>query len=244
METSKQIKEIAKKLKLPILADYKNYLKSGIKLEEGLLILLQEQLEDKKLKSIERKIKNAKFPMLKTLDTFIFDNKRLPNLKEEQVRELAKSNYIEEKQNVIAIGNCGTGKSHLATALGLEAIEKGYNVYFRTASELVNQMSEAQEEKQLIKYLKKINKCQLLIVDELGYLSFDHKGASLLFQVLAERNEAKSTFITTNLKFSEWVDFLGDPMIASAIIDRMAYKTIFLDMNGESFRLQNADKHM
>jgi len=100
-------------------------------------------------------------------------------------------------------------------------------------------MSEAKEEKQLGKYLKEINKCQALIIDELGYLSYDIQGASLLFQVFAERYETKSTLITTNLEFSKWMDFLGDPTLATAIIDRLAHKTIFLNMNGDSFRLKN-----
>jgi DNA replication protein DnaC len=237
---TEKIKTLAQKLKLPVLADYQEYIESGESLEEGLIVLLQHQLEEKQRKSIERRIKKAKFPLLKTLDTFQFDD-RLPYLKEKQVRELVSCEYIEEKRNVIAIGNSGTGKTHLITALGLKAIEKGYNVFFKRASELVIEMSEAKEEKQLGKYLKEINKCQALIIDELGYLSYDIQGASLLFQVFAERYETKSTLITTNLEFSKWMDFLGDPTLATAIIDRLAHKTIFLNMNGDSFRLKNAD---
>jgi len=127
---TEKIKTLAQKLKLPVLADYQEYIESGESLEEGLIVLLQHQLEEKQRKSIERRIKKAKFPLLKTLDTFQFDD-RLPYLKEKQVRELVSCEYIEEKRNVIAIGNSGTGKTHLITALGLKAIEKGYNVFFK-----------------------------------------------------------------------------------------------------------------
>jgi len=208
-----KIKALAQKLKLPVLADYQEYVDSGESLEEGLIVLLQHQLEEKQRKSIERRIKKAKFPLLKTLDTFQFDG-RLPYLKEKQVRELVNCEYIKEKRNIIAIGNSGTGnsgtgKTHLITALGLKAIEKGYNVFFKRASELVTEMSEAKEEKQLGKYLKRINKCQALIIDELGYLSYDIQGASLLFQVFAERYETKSTLITTNLQVIQlWLQLL------------------------------------
>lgn len=235
-----EIKNLAKELKLSVLADYDDYVSSGELLEEGLLTLLGKQLDEKEQKSIQRRIKRAKFPLLKTLDTFEFDV-RLPHLKQKQIRELANCEYIEEKKNIIAIGNPGTGKTHLLTALALKAIEKGYNVYFKKASELVTEMSEAKEDEELSKYLKKINKCQVLLIDELGYLSYDIKGASLLFQVFAERYETKSTLITTNLEFSKWVDFLGDPTLATAIIDRLAHKTIFLNMNGDSYRLKNAN---
>lgn len=235
-----EIKNLANELKLSVVANYDDYVSPGELLEEGLLTLLEKQLEEKEQKSIERRIKRAKFPLLKTLDTFEFDG-RLPHLKQKQVKKLVDCEYIEEKKNIIAIGNPGTGKTHLLTALSLKAIEKGYNVYFKKASELVTEMSEAKEDEELIKYLKKINKCQVLLIDELGYLSYDTKGASLLFQVFAERYETKSTLITTNLEFSKWVDFLGDPTLATAIIDRLAHKTIFLNMNGDSYRLKNAN---
>lgn len=234
------IKKLAQKLKLPILANYDEYVKSEESLEKGMLALLQRQVDEKEQKSIERRIKKAKFPQIKTMDTFIFDE-RLPNLKEKKVRELANSDYVEKKRNVIAIGNSGTGKTHLITALGIKEIEKGYNVYFKRASNLVTEMSKAKKENELGEYLKKINKCQVLIIDELGYLSYDSKGASLLFQIFAERYETKTTLITTNLEFSKWVNFLNDQTLAAAIIDRLAHKTIFLNMNGESYRLKNAN---
>ena len=123
-------------------------------------------------------------------------------------------------------------------ALGMEAIKNGYSVKFRVASNLVNELSEAKQCNRLTKYLKFINRCHLLIIDELGYLSFDLPSASLLFQVFAARYETKSTIITSNLEFSKWVTFLGDPVMSAALIDRLIHKTAILNMNGESYRLK------
>lgn len=241
-EMTEKLDRLSKRLKLSVLSDYKNHLKPGMSFEEGLVLLLEIEAATKERKSMERRIKNAGFPLIKTLDTFEFDTARLPNLKKEQVMELSGCEYIRQKRNVIAIGNSGTGKSHLMTALGIEAIKKGYHVKFKKASDLVNQMSEAQIDKQLTRYLKNLNNCHLLIVDELGYLTFDIQGASLLFQVFAARYETKSTIVTTNLEFSKWVSFLGDPGMSAALIDRLIHLSTLLNMNGESYRLRNAGR--
>ncbi len=238
-----QIASLAQKLKLPIFATYKEYISPNSSFEDTLLNLLQIEVAEKEVKSIARKIKNASFPIIKTFELFDWTSakKRLPHLDRAQIEELATCKYIKQYRNVIAIGNSGTGKSHTVIALGVEAIRRGYTVRFKRASELVTQMSEAQDEKQLSKYLKNLNNCHLLIIDELGYLSFDLQGASLLFQVFAQRDETKSTMITTNLEFSKWINFLGEPSLATALIDRLAHKTTFLNMNGQSYRLENAN---
>jgi DNA replication protein DnaC len=239
---AEEIKQIAGELKLPLLANYESYIKPTKAFEEKLLTLLEKQLAEKEQNSIERRIRRAKFPFIKTLDTFEFDEKRLPDLKEEDVRELAKCEYIEKKHNVIAVGNPGTGKTHICIALGIEAIKHKVNVLFKKAAELVNEMSRAQQE--LDKYLKKINKFPVLIIDEMGYLSFNDKDSSLLFQIIAQRYETKTTIITTNLHFSEWGDFLEDKKLITAIIDRLSHKTKFLNMFGDSYRLMEAESIM
>jgi DNA replication protein DnaC len=241
-EITEKLDQLSKRLKLSVLSDYKNRLNPGMSFEEGLILLLEIEAAEKDRKSMERRIKNAGFPLIKTLDTFAFDAERLPHLKKEQVMELSGCEYIRQKRNVIAIGNSGTGKSHLMTALGIEAIKRGYHVKFKKASDLVNQMSEAQIDKQLTRYLKNLNNCHLLIIDELGYLTFDIQGASLLFQVFAARYETKSTIVTTNLEFSKWVSFLGDPGLSTALIDRLIHLSTLLNMNGESYRLKNAGR--
>ncbi len=244
MKKSEQIKQIAEQLKLPVLIDYQVHIKPTEPFEEKLLTILEIQLAQKEQQRMERRIKRAKFPYIKTLDTFVFDSERLPNLKEEDVRELAKCDFIKQKRNVIAVGNPGTGKSHICISLGMKAIQNNINVLFKKAADLVNEMSRAQHEKELDKYLKKLHKFPILIIDEMGYLSFNTKDSSLLFQIIAQRYETRSTIITTNLHFSEWSDFLQDKKLITAIVDRLSHKTIFLNMFGESWRAMEAESFM
>jgi len=242
MDKSQQIKQIAQQLKLPVLNDYESHIQTTQPFEEKLLTLLEIQLDQKEQQRMERRIKNARFPVIKTLDTFDFKKAKLPDLKEEDVRELAKCDYIERKHNVIAVGNSGTGKSHISVALGIEAIKNNINVLFKKAADLVNEMSRAQHEKELDKYMAKIHRFPLLIIDEMGYLSFNSKDSSLLFQIIAHRYETRSTIITTNLHFTQWSDFLQDKKLITAIVDRLSHKTIFLNMFGDSWRLMEAEE--
>lgn len=244
MGKSEQIKQIAEQLKLPILSDYESHIKTTEPFEDKLLTLLDLQLDQKEQQRMERRIKKAKFPVIKTLDTFDFEKAKLPDLKEEVVRELAKCEYIEQKHNVIAVGNPGTGKSHISIALGIEAIKNNMNVLFKKAADLVNEMSRAQHDKQLDKYMKKIHRFPLIIIDEMGYLSFNTRDSSLLFQIIAQRYETKSTIITTNLHFSKWGDFLQDKKLITAIVDRLSHKTTFLNMFGDSWRAIEAESFM
>lgn len=235
-----EIVALARALKLNAFAEYRAYVKENSSVEEALYSLLAAENSIKEQNKYTYRMKNAAFPILKTLDTFVFDEKRLPELKKETVMELASCEFIEKKQNVVAVGNCGTGKSHLVTALGIEAISKGYTVKFRKASDLVAQMTEAVNERYLSKLIRKINACNVLIVDELGYLSFDAAGASLLFQIFAARYETKSTIVTSNLEFSKWVTFLGnDEHMTAALIGRLVHHSTILNMNGEDYRLHN-----
>ncbi len=241
--THDKIVSLAKALKLPAFSDYKSYLKDGSSTEEILYHLLYAENAIKEQNKYKYRIKNAAFPVIKTLDTFVFDDGRLPDLKKETVMELATCDFINRKQNVVAVGNSGTGKSHLVTALGIEAISKGYTVKFRRASDLVTQMTEAVSEKHLSQFIKNVNACDVLIIDELGYLSFDAAGASLLFQIFAARYETKSTIVTSNLEFSKWVTFLGkDEHMTAALIGRLIHLSIILNMNGQDYRLQNRTK--
>ncbi|MDA8211618.1 MAG: IS21-like element helper ATPase IstB [Clostridia bacterium] len=243
MTEDKQVKiaALAKRLKLPLLAGFERHISREADFSDNLLRLLELEIQEKERRGIERRTKAAGFPIIHTLDTFEWDTDRLPKLKKAQVWELATCRYITEKRNVIAIGNSGTGKSHLAGALGLEAIRQGFTVRFKRASDLVNQMSEAQNERQLSKYIKTLNNCHLLICDELGYLNFDLQGASLLFQVFAARYEVSSTMVTTNLEFSKWPAFLGnDQAMSTALVDRLIHRAEILNMNGKSYRLKDA----
>jgi DNA replication protein DnaC len=237
------IQTLAQKLKLPAFAEYSSHVPSDLSLSEAIHRLLCIEYEEKERQRITRRTKTAGFPVLKTLDTFDWEDahERLPHFRKSEVLPLLDGGYIEQRQNVVAIGNSGTGKSHLAGALGLEAIRQGYLVKFWRVSDLIQKMREAQSELRLTKLLKALQRCDLLIMDEMGYLSFDTAASSLLFQVFAARYETRSTFVTTNLEFSKWVAFLGDPTLATALVDRLVHRSVLLNMNGESYRLKHAN---
>lgn len=236
-----KIAALAKRLKLPVLAEFHQHISNDWNFTENLLQLLELEALEKENRGIQRRTKAAGFPVIRLLDTFEFDAKRLPHLHKEQVWELAECDFIQEKRNVLAIGNSGMGKSHLSIAFGIEAIRRGFTVRFKRASDLVNQMSEAQNERRLSRFIKTLNNCDLLICDELGYLNFDLHGASLLFQVFAARYEVSSTMITSNLEFSLWPPMLGnDQAMSTALVDRLIHRAEILNMNGDSYRLHDA----
>jgi DNA replication protein DnaC len=228
-ELSNKIKTIARDLKLQAFEEYSEYIRTDLSTEEVVYNLLKAEQSIKDLSRYRYRMKMAKFPVAKTLDTFHFDTKRLPGLSKDTIMELATCKFIEEKRNVIALGNPGTGKTHLLTALCIEAITKGYSVRFIRASDLVTQMTESKNENELAKYIKKINTCDVLFIDEFGYLSYDAAGASLLYQIFANRYETKSTLVTSNLAFSKWLSILSnDEELASALIGRITSSPLFL----------------
>jgi DNA replication protein DnaC len=206
-----------------------------------LCCLLEEQARLADGARLERRIRYAGFPQIKTFDTFVMSKEHLPNLNFDELRELGSCAFIDDKNDVVAIGPAGKGKTHTALAVGYEAVKRGYSVRFKRASELMNEMAEAKSDKHLADYIRTLNRCQLLIIDEVGYLNYDVNASSLLFQVVSARYEKSSTFYTTNLDFSKWEKFIGDKMLASAIVDRIAHHAIILNMNGpKGWRLENA----
>jgi DNA replication protein DnaC len=240
-EVQTAISKTANELYLPAFAQYRKHIDPARPFEENLLALLTEQLELAKQKRVERRLRYAGFPRMKTLDMFEMSVECLPYLNFDEVLELAACHFIEEKLDVVALGPSGAGKTHLALAIGYEAIKKEYNVKFKRASDLVNEMSEAKSEKQLTDYLKPLNRCALLIIDEVGYLNYDQSASSLLFQVVGARYETGSTFYTTNLPFSKWTQFIGDKGLAEAMVDRIAHHSFILNMNTpKAWRLEHA----
>lgn len=235
-----QIAKLARKMKWPVMEHFKKHIKRENSFEENLLLLLQLQHDQRENDSLKRRIKLAGFPIVKTLDTFEFNNAKLPFLKQEQIMELAVCNFIKDRTNVCAIGNCGTGKTHLMTAIGMEAIRKGHSVRFFRACDLATKLSEAKIGKNLTGMLNALHKCQLLCIDELGYMTLNAESSQLLFQVIAGRYETRSTMITSNLEFSKWPEFIGDPIMATALIDRLIHRSAILNMNGEGYRLNQA----
>jgi len=208
--------------------------------EEFLLNLTEIEVQVRKENGCKRRIREAAFPLLKPLETFDFQ--AAPDLDVRFIKELATGEFIKEKRNVIFLGKSGTGKTHLATALGLEACTAGYRTRFVTGCSLANELIEARDEKVLSRVIKRYAGYGLLIIDELGYVPFSKEGAELLFQVLAERHEKKSVIITTNMGFGDWTQIFGDPNLTGALLDRITHKAHVINCSWESYRLKETLK--
>jgi DNA replication protein DnaC len=201
-----------------------------------LLRLAELELLDRERRLVERRIRQARFPAVKSLDSFDFA--ALPSLNKLLVLELARCAYIERRENVIALGNSGTGKTHVALGLGLAACQKGLSVGFVTAAALVHELLEARDERRLLRLQKQLASLQLLIVDELGYVPLSTTGAELLFESFSQRHERGSVLVTSNLPFDEWTSVLGAERLTGALLDRLTHHVHILEMNGESYRLK------
>ncbi len=186
----------------------------GLDCSRYLFRLCELELLDREQRAVERRIKAARFPVLKSLETFEF--RAIPSVNKRLVLELARSEYLDRRENVLALGNSGTGKTHLALALGLAACQKGYRVRFTTAAALVNELLEARDDKRLRRFQKQLAKQDLLIVDELGYVPLSKTGAELLFEIFSQRYEQASTLVTSNLPFNEWTEIFGSERLATA----------------------------
>jgi DNA replication protein DnaC len=232
-----------KQLKLPtVLREYEKVAREcardGIDHPRYLLRLIELELIDRECRTVERRIRAARFPATKSFDTFDFT--AMPSLNKMLVLELARSEYILRRENIIALGNSGTGKTHVALALGLAACQKGFTVTFTTAAALVNQLMEARDEKRLLKLQAQLAAVKLLIIDELGYVPLSPTGAELLFEVFSQRYERGSTIVTSNLPFEDWTQVLGSERLTGALLDRLTHHVSILTMNGDSYRLKQS----
>lgn len=205
---------------------------------EVLRVLLEGELSQRQINQGRRRLREARFPYTKGLEEFDFTAN--PNLKKPQILSLARGEYLAKRQNIILLGNSGTGKTHLAIALGREACQQGHRVRFYTASALVNELLSAQAELSLTKLEKRWLKYELVIVDELGYIPFSKQGAELLFQFLSLRYERGSLLITTNLDFDRWTEVFGDAQMTTALLDRLTHRAVILVTNGESYRFRES----
>ena len=201
-----------------------------------LLRLAELELIEREGRMVERRIREAHFPTVKSLDSFDF--LAIPSLNKALVLDLARGDYIGRRENVIALGNSGTGKTHVALGLGLAACQRGMSVGFTTAAALVHELLEARDEKRLLRLQKQLAGYKLLIIDELGFVPLSKSGAELLFEVFSQRYERGSTLVTSNLPFDEWTESLGSERLTGALLDRLTHHVHILEMNGESYRLK------
>ncbi len=198
--------------------------------------VLGEEVAAKTTKNIAMRTAMARFPFVKPLETFDFTYQ--PSIDRKQFQTLASCHFIEHGDNVIVLGPPGVGKTHLAVALGLKAIEAGYRVLFSTAAQLIAQLTKAHAEGRLDEKLKFYTTPRLLIIDEIGYLPIDRLGANLFFQLISRRYERGPMVLTSNQSFAAWGDVFGDRVIATAILDRLLHHAVTVNIRGNSYRLK------
>ena len=232
-----------KRLKLP--AMFTHYQEMARQAEQGnqtfegyLLALVEIESQHRDENAFKRRLSQAKFPLSKTLDQFDFS--AIPSLNKAKALNLAQGDYINKKENVILMGNSGTGKTHLATALGLIACQQGKKVRFLTAAGLINQLTEAQAGLRLSQVQRTLANLDLLIIDEIGYVPFTERGAQLFFQVSADSYERQSIIMTTNLEFSKWPQVFHSEQLIGALLDRLTHHAHIFTMNGESYRFKQS----
>lgn len=202
--------------------------------------LLTAEHDERRSRRAARRIKEAGFPQVKTIEGFDFA--RNPDLDEGLIRSLMHSDCVAEGRPVLFLGGSGTGKSHLATALGVAACHRGYAVRYTTASALINELVEAQESRALSRIVNRYARFDLLILDDLGYLPLPIEAAQMLFQIVAERSERKTTVITTNRPFGEWTDVIPEPRLCRAFVERVAFRAHIVETGDKSVRLEEAIK--
>lgn len=246
-ETLQEIKGYVSELKIPgINQGLKQKIEEAYRqdqsYEDFLLDIFSEAYAMRKENGRKNRIKNARFPYKKHMDELRVEY--LPEDGRRKIKELKTLNFIEEGRNIILAGNPGTGKTHISIGLGIEACNKGYKVYFSTVASLINELKETRSEKKLYTLEKKFEKYDLIIADELGYISFDKEGSELLFTFLSLRAERKSTIITTNLSFDRWNEVFNDTVLTAALIDRMTHNSYVINMNGDSYRIKETKEWM
>jgi len=209
--------------------------KESITYEEYLLRLCAREVSDRDARSFAKRVSAARFPAKKVLAEFDFNS--MPALDPLRVHRLAACEFIELKQNVLLVGSSGTGKTHLAISLAIEACKRRFNVRFYTVSQLVEALIEARSERMLGRTRAMLKRIDLLVLDELGFVPLPQAGAELLFDVISDRYEKASVILTTNLAFEEWISVLNSEALTHATLDRLTHHVHILEMNGRSYRL-------
>ena len=242
--TFEQVKILAKQLKVPTFAQYPDFIRqAGSKADFGklLLSLMENEYEQRQENQNRRRLKQAGLPYTKTLEELDL-SRYSGKITDIFVNELASCRFIKEKKNLIMLGNPGRGKTHMAIGLALKACSMGMSVLFKNASSLSTELMEARDSYVLGKLERRIQRADLLVLDEMGYVSFDRFQSELLFKVIADRSERGSIIVTTNLPFSEWTTLFENTAMVAAMVDRLTFQSYILDMNGKSYRLEQAKK--
>lgn len=200
--------------------------------------LLEQELEDRAQRRAQRRITEAHFPLVKRLGDFRFDD--APAIGAAQIAKLAEGSYIDQSENILFIGDGGTGKTMLATALGVAACEQGRSVRFTTVAALVNELLEANDERTLSRVVARWARVDVMVCDELGFVTLPPSGAELLFQVIAQRAERGSVIVTSNLPFSEWTSVFSEPRLCKAVVERLTYRSHIIETGSDSYRFRRS----
>jgi DNA replication protein DnaC len=243
METDLLLRQYCQQLRLPALAaNYRRFAedaaRANLSYDRFLVALLEGELQQRAVHQEQRRLRLARFPVPYGLDTFDFT--ALPQLNKTRILELAQGHWIAEHHNVILVGDIGTGKTHVGTALAIAACRQGKSVRFFSAAGLVNELLAAQEQHSLDKLLATLLRLDLIMLDELGFLPLTGRSAQLLFQFCAERYLRGSLLITTNLTFDRWGELLGDPLLGGALVDRLTHHCHMVEFRGQSYRFRQS----
>jgi len=238
-----RLKDLLRQLRLPTVAANYNKLASeaaetGQPYAEYLLALLEQEVSQRDVNRRKRRIHEARFPVLNTLDGYDFSV--MPSLSKPKVLKLADGDFIDKAENAVFVGAIGTGKTHLATAVGLAACEQGRRVRFFTAAGLINELLEAAEQHRLSRLENTLMKQDLIIIDELGFVPFSQQGSQMLFSFISQRYLQGSVLITTNLAFTDWTEVFQDPRLVGALLDRLTHHCHVLEFSGDSFRFRQS----
>jgi DNA replication protein DnaC len=241
IETTMLLETHLKQLRLmTFLQNYRKFAEDAARANLGydryLLALVEQEVAQREGNRKVRRIKAARFPVLKELADFDFSC--VPSLSKQRVLELARGSYLDKAESVLLVGNPGLGKTHVATSLALAACRQGHRVRFYNAAGLVNELTQAQDEHQLSKFLATALRHRLIVLDELGFIPFSPTGAQLIFQFCSTLYERVSMIVTTNLRFADWTQVFGDERLTAALLDRLTHQAHILEFVGESYRFR------